>query len=114
VDAVMEATLPRRAPGCYPHWDDPSLRRWNLWGYVDESHVAESVQLALTADMRGAESFIIAASDRVMQWPSRDLMAEVFPGVVAAGVSGTDTLLRIEKARRMLGYPAAFSWRELF
>jgi hypothetical protein len=115
VDAVMEATLPRLAPGCYRHWDDPSLRKWNLWGYVDESHVAESVRLALTADMRGAESFIIAANDTMRQRPSRDVMAEVFPGVpVAAGVSGTDTLLGIEKARRMLGHPAAFSWRELF
>ena len=24
-------------------WDDPQLRKWNLWGYVDESHVNQSV-----------------------------------------------------------------------
>jgi nucleoside-diphosphate-sugar epimerase len=97
------------------YWDDPGLRKWNLWGYVDESHVAESVRRALTADVRGADAFIIAAGDTVMRRPSRELMAEVFPGVpVAAGVSGTDTLLGIEKARRVLGYEAAFSWRELF
>jgi nucleoside-diphosphate-sugar epimerase len=97
------------------YWDDPSLRKWNLWGYVDESHVAESVRLALTADVRGAESFIIAANDTVMRRPSRELMAEVFPGVpVADRVSGTDTLLGVEKARRLLGYRAPFSWRELF
>ena len=23
--------------------DDPHARKWNLWGYVDESHVAQSV-----------------------------------------------------------------------
>jgi nucleoside-diphosphate-sugar epimerase len=96
-------------------WDDPHARKWNLWGYVDESHVAESVRRALEADVAGADSFIIAAPDTVMRRPSRDLMAEVFPGVpVAENVTGTDTLLSIDKARRVLGYAPGFTWRELF
>jgi nucleoside-diphosphate-sugar epimerase len=96
-------------------WDDPHARKWNLWGYVDESHVAEAVRLGLAADVAGAESFIIAAADTVMRRPSRELMAEVYPGVpVADGVTATDTLLDIGKARRMLGYAPAFTWRELF
>ena len=42
-------------------------------------------------------------------WP------KVFPGVpVRDGVDGHDTLLGIDKARRMLGYAPGFSWRELF
>jgi nucleoside-diphosphate-sugar epimerase len=95
-------------------WEDPHLRKWNLWGYVDESHVAQAVRLALEADIPGAESFIIAAADTVMRRPSRELMAEVFPDVpVAEGVTGTDTLLGIDKARRLLGYSPEFTWREL-
>ena len=81
------------------YWDDPHLRKWNLWGYVDESHVAQSVRLALEADVDGADSFIIAAADTVMKRPSRELMAEVFPGVpVADDVDGTDTLLAIRQS----------------
>jgi nucleoside-diphosphate-sugar epimerase len=96
-------------------WDDPNLRKWNLWGYVDESHVNQSVRLALDAEITGADSFIIAAADTVMSRPSRDLMAETFPGVpVAETVSGHDTLLDIHKARGVLGYSPVFSWRELF
>jgi nucleoside-diphosphate-sugar epimerase len=96
-------------------WEDPHARKWNLWGYVDESHVAQAVRVALEAEVAGADSFIIAAPDTVMRRPSRELMAEVFPGVpVADGVSGTDTLLSIDKARRVLGYAPAFTWRELF
>jgi nucleoside-diphosphate-sugar epimerase len=96
-------------------WDDPQLRRWNLWGYVDESHVAQSVRLALEADLTGANNFIIAAADTVMKRPSRELMAEVFPGVpVAADVDGFDTLLSIARARAVLGYDPRFSWRELY
>jgi hypothetical protein len=72
------------------------------------------VRLALEAEIDGADSFIIAAADTVMKRPSRELMAEVFPGVpVAETVSGNDTLLSIEKARRVLGYSPEFSWRSL-
>ena len=96
-------------------WDDPQLRKWNLWGYVDESHVAESVRRGLEADVAGGDAFIIAAPDTVMKRDSRDLMAEVFPNVpVRDGVTGTDTLLGIDKARRVLGYDPTFTWRELF
>jgi nucleoside-diphosphate-sugar epimerase len=96
-------------------WDDPHLRKWNLWGYVDESHVTQSVRLALDAELEGADSFIIAAADTVMKQPSRDLMSAVFPGVpVAERVSGTDTLLDITKARTVLGYSPEFTWRALF
>jgi nucleoside-diphosphate-sugar epimerase len=95
--------------------DDAHARKWNLWGYVDESHVAEAVRLGLEADFAGAESFVIAAADTVMRRPSRELMAEVHPDVpLADGVQGNDTLLSIDKARRVLGYAPRFSWRELF
>jgi nucleoside-diphosphate-sugar epimerase len=95
-------------------WDDPHLRKWNLWSYVDESHVAESVRLALDADAHGADVFIVAAADNVMKTPSRDLMAAVFPGVpVRDSVTGYDTLLSIDKARAVLGYAPSFTWRDL-
>ena len=97
------------------YWADPHRRKWNLWGYVDESHVAESVRLALEADIDGTDNFIIAAADTVMKRTSRELMSEVFPGVpVGDHISGHDTLLDIRKARQILGYSPTFSWRELF
>lgn len=109
---IMVRSDYERFPG---FWEDPHLRKWNLWGYVDESHVTESVRRALEADISGADSFIIAAPDTVMKRPSRELMNEVFPGVpVADDVSGTETLLDIRKARRVLGYSPTFTWRELY
>jgi nucleoside-diphosphate-sugar epimerase len=94
--------------------DDPMLRKWNLWGYVDESHMAQSVRLSLESALLGAEAFIIAAADTVMRRPSRELMAEVFPGVpVRDGLAEHGTLLGIDRAREMLGYAPEFSWREL-
>jgi nucleoside-diphosphate-sugar epimerase len=108
---VMERADYAQFPG---YWDDPQLRKWNLWGYVDESHVAQSCRLALEADV-GAEAFVIAAGDTVMRRPSRELMAEVFPGVPVRDVDGEHgTLLGIAKARRVLGYSPDFTLRELF
>lgn len=96
-------------------WEDPHLRKWNLWGYVDESHVCQSVRLALAAEIAGADAFNIAAADTVMKRPSRELMAEVFPGVsVAARITGCDALISSDRARALLGYNPEFSWRELF
>jgi nucleoside-diphosphate-sugar epimerase len=93
-------------------WDDAQLRRWNLWGYVDARDVGESCRLALEADV-GAEHVIVAAGDTVMNRPSRELMAEVFPSVRYEPSAGNyDTLLSIEKARRLLGYEPQHSWRD--
>ena len=93
-------------------WPDAQLRRWNLWGYVDARDVAQACRLALEADVAGAETFVIAAADTVMDRPSADLMAEVFPSVPYRPTPGAhDTLLSIDKARRLLGYEPQHSWR---
>ncbi|HEY8704229.1 MAG TPA: NAD(P)-dependent oxidoreductase, partial [Gaiellaceae bacterium] len=107
---VMEPHDYERFPG---FWDDAQLRRWNLWGYVDARDVAQSCRLALETDFSGADVFIVAAADTVMNRPSADLMAEVYPDVeLRDGVGEFRTLLSIEKARRLLGYEPAFSWRD--
>jgi nucleoside-diphosphate-sugar epimerase len=94
--------------------DDPHARKWNLWGYVDESHVAESVRCGLASDITGADSFVIAAADTVMRTPSRELMQAVWPEVpLSDSIAGNDTLLDIAKARAVLGYDPQFSWRDL-
>lgn len=94
--------------------EDPHLRKWNLWGYVDARDVAQSCRLGLEASITGAEVFIIAAADTVMKQPSRELLAEVFPGVPLKGeIEPFETLLSIRKARKLLGYAPQYSWRTL-
>lgn len=92
--------------------EDANLRKWNLWGYVDARDVAQSCRLALEADIGGAEAFIIAAADTVMERPSRDLMAEIYPGVPVRDVAKRGTLLSIDRARKLLGYAPQYSWRD--
>ena len=93
-------------------WDDPGLRRWNLWSWVDSRDVAQACRLALEADVPGADAFTIAAADTLMRQPSRELMAQVFPAVpVSEDLPEFGTLLSIAKARRVLGYDPRHSWR---
>lgn len=93
-------------------WGDPHLRKWNLWGYVDVRDAARACHGALTAEVAGADNFIIAAADTVMNRSSRELMAEIYPGVpLNDGIGEYETLLSIDKARRVLGYEPAHSWR---
>jgi nucleoside-diphosphate-sugar epimerase len=92
---------------------DPSLRKWNLWGYVDARDVALSCRLALEADLQGAHHYVIAAADTVMDRPSEELMGELFPDVPIKKRLGTyETLLCIDLARADLGYEPQHSWRD--
>jgi nucleoside-diphosphate-sugar epimerase len=93
--------------------DDATLRKWNLWGYIDGRDGAQAVLKALQTAPPGFERFIIAAADTVMRRPSAELAAEVFPGVqVTREVGGSETLLSIDKARRLLGFAPEHSWQD--
>lgn len=96
----------------FPTWqDEPAVRRWNLWGYVDARDVAQAVRLGLEADVRGADVCIVAAADTCMRADSADLLAAEFPNVdVKRALVGRETLLSIDRARQMLGYVPAISW----
>ncbi|UAJ78103.1 NAD(P)-dependent oxidoreductase [Leifsonia sp. ZF2019] len=98
----------------FPSFDDDArARKWNLWGYIDARDGAQAVKRALDWDATGFDRFIIAAADTVMTRPNAELVAEVFPGVPLKGELGVnDTLLSIDKARRLLGYAPAHSWRD--
>jgi nucleoside-diphosphate-sugar epimerase len=98
----------------FPAFDlDARLRKWNLWGYIDGRDGAQAVSRALENAKPGFETFIIAAADTVMSRPSAELAAEVFPGVrVVKELHERETLLSIDKARRMLGYAPEHSWRD--
>ncbi|WP_062289645.1 NAD-dependent epimerase/dehydratase family protein [Demequina phytophila] len=97
----------------FPAFDaDPTLRRWNLWGYIDGRDGAQAVVRALDYEPRGFDRFIVANADTVMSRSSADLAAAEFPGVpVVKELAEHETLLGIDKARRLLGYEPQHSWR---
>ena len=88
-------------------------RKWNLWGYIDARDAAQAIRRALEAPLKGAEIFVIANVCTVMTRPTSELLAELFPNVPLKKQLGpNETLLSIEKARRVLGYEPQHSWRD--
>jgi nucleoside-diphosphate-sugar epimerase len=95
------------------YWPDPQLRKWNLWGYIDERDAAAACRLALEAAVEGNASYIIAAADTVMNRPSADLLKEVFPDVsLNRDVGEFGSLLAADRAREALGFIPQHSWRD--
>jgi UDP-glucose 4-epimerase len=98
----------------FPSFDrEPRSRIWNLWGYIDARDGAQAVRKALEFDRPGLEVFVIANADTVMSRSSASLAAEFFPDVpVTKELGEHETMLGIDKARRMLGYEPQHSWRD--
>ena len=109
------------------YWDD-IMQRWTTVAAV--AVLAALPQAALwAAPLAGEQAAVhvlnrlaygprpgdidIAAADTVMNQPSRELLAAIYPGVaLRSGRGEFDTLLDIDKARRLLGYVPAHSWRD--
>lgn len=98
----------------FPAYDaDPASRAWNLWGYIDARDGAQAVRLSLERPGPGLELLIIANADTVLQTDTADVVARHLPGVEVRGtLTGRQTLLSIDRARRVLGYEPQHSWRD--
>jgi nucleoside-diphosphate-sugar epimerase len=97
----------------FPEFEaDPARRKWNLWSYIDARDGAQAVRLALEYEAKGVEVFIIASPDTVMTTAGAELAAQVFPGVeIRRPLGEHESLMSVDKARRLLGYKPQHSWR---
>jgi nucleoside-diphosphate-sugar epimerase len=106
---VMEPHDYQRFPGFDA---DATIRKWNLWGYIDARDAAQAIRLSIEHPMKGADVFIIANEDTVMSRPNAELLKEVFPSApLKRRVQPNETLLSIEKAQRILGFKPQHTWR---
>lgn len=98
----------------FPSFDaDATLRKWNLWSYIDARDGAAVIARALEVAPAGFDHFLIANTDTVMSRPNAELVAEVFPDVEIRGDLGVnDSLFSTAKAQRLLGWIPQHSWRD--
>ena len=98
----------------FPGFDgDPARRKWNLWSYIDARDAAQAVRKSLQAPITGAEAFIIASPDTVMKRSISELIEQFFPNVPCRGqLEPHQSAFSTGKARRLLGYEPAYSWRQ--
>jgi nucleoside-diphosphate-sugar epimerase len=91
---------------------DPFARRFNLWTYIDARDAAQAIRLSLEAKLTGAHVFGIANTNSCMPQTNDALLDEVFPGTKRKRtLLPHESLISIEKAKRVLGYAPAFDWQ---
>ena len=96
------------------YWTDAASRKFNLWGYIDARDAATAARLSLESNITGAETFIIAAEDTIMNIPNQELVDKVFPGTPLKDDTGEfQTLISIDKAKEVLGFSPQYSWRKV-
>jgi nucleoside-diphosphate-sugar epimerase len=95
-------------------WSEPEPLRTNLFGYVDARDVAGAVVAALESGFEGAEVMSIFAADTTWNRPNADLVERFFPGATLSPELGPyETLVSIDKARRLIGWSPKHSWRDV-
>ncbi|WP_373229324.1 NAD-dependent epimerase/dehydratase family protein [Cohnella sp.] len=107
---VIEPSAYERFPS-FIH--DPEQRERILWSYIDTRDAAQVCQLAVEAEGLGSVALNIAADDSSMAVPSRELMAARYPEVTdfREPLSGHETLLSNEKAKKLLNWQPKHAWR---
>ena len=93
--------------------ENPSTGSRTLWSYVDIRDAAVAARLALEAAGLTFEVFNVSAADTLSDIPTEKLLRDYAPSVeVRQPIVGYGSAYSIEKARRVLDYQPAHSWRD--
>ncbi len=98
------------------HWNDKEkdVQKMNAWAYCDVRDAAQACLLAIEKSNLGNQVFHITAPDTIMPDLSQDLVSRFFPNVtLKRTVQGNETLMAINKARKILGYEPKYTWRSV-
>jgi nucleoside-diphosphate-sugar epimerase len=97
-----------------PFLVDPSLRRRNLFAYIDVRDLGQLVQHCLEVDGLGYEVFNVANADLSVAATTQELQHRFYDGVEVRREMGRDeTFYAIDKARDLLGFTPRHSWRQV-
>ncbi len=93
---------------------DPSLRRRNIFAYIDARDLGQMVQRCLEVDGLGYEVFNVANADKSVAASTEEVRERFYEGVELRREIGRDeTFYSIDKARELLGFAPQHSWRDV-
>jgi nucleoside-diphosphate-sugar epimerase len=97
-----------------PFLEDPSLRRRNLFAYIDARDLGRMVERCLEVDGLGYQVFNVANADMSVAATTDEVLERFYDGVERRREMGRDeTFYAIDKARELLGWSPQHSWREV-
>ena len=98
-----------------PNRDDPQFGASNLWLYVDARDVGQACRLSLEAELDGYQVFYIGAPNSFMEVSSKELVESFYPNTeIRPGFGGTQSLISSQKAQRVLGFQAEYTWENYY
>ena len=101
-------------PSCSRFPYRPSLRRRNVFGYIDTRDLGQMVQRCLEVDGLGYQVFNVANTDMSVAVTTTQVRERFYDGVALVREMGRDeTFYSIDKARELLGYAPQHSWRDV-
>ncbi|MBL4812375.1 MAG: NAD-dependent epimerase/dehydratase family protein [Rhodobacteraceae bacterium] len=93
--------------------EDASLRRRNIFGYIDARDLGHMVDCCLKTDGLGYEVFNVANDDSSVGMETSEIMERFYPGVpMITDMGPTDTFYANGKAKRMVGFAPQYGWRD--
>ncbi|PRY10070.1 NAD-dependent epimerase/dehydratase family protein [Kineococcus rhizosphaerae] len=93
---------------------DPSLRRRNVFAYIDVRDLGLATERALLTDGLGFEVFNVANADMSVAATTQEVIDTFYAGVEVRREMGRDeTFYSIDKARDLLGFSPQHSWRDV-
>ncbi len=93
---------------------DPSLRRRNIFAYIDTRDLGQMVQRGLEVDGLGYQIFNVADADMSVAATTQEVRNRFYSEVELRREMGRDeTFFAIDKARDLLGYEPQHSWRDV-
>lgn len=94
--------------------DDPSLRRRNIFAYIDARDLGHMVDCCLRTDGLGYEVFNVSNDDTSVAITSAEVLERFYGGVPTTRELGEyETFYANDKAKRMVGFAPRHSWRDV-
>ncbi len=93
---------------------NPDLRRRNIFAYIDARDLGQMVECCLQTDGLGYQVFNVSNDDMSINLTSDEVIARYYDGVpVKSQMAPNETFYSNAKAKRLVGFQPAHSWRDV-
>ena len=93
---------------------NPDLRRRNIFAYIDARDLGQMVECCLQTDGLGYQVFNVSNDDMSVNLTSDEVIARYYDGVpVKSQMAPNETFYSNAKAKRLVGFEPAHSWRDV-
>jgi len=91
---------------------NPSVRRRNIFSYIDARDLGQMVDCCLMTDGLGFELFNVANDDHSVAQSTEELIATYYQDVKIKESGPIESFYSNKKAKKLLGFKPAHSWRK--